>query len=576
MLARCNIWFFAGFVAGLPVFAAAADQAAIDKAIARGRAVLKMQTIDAPIGVLAAYALVKTGEPVDAPIVQAAVKRIVGQVAAGEYSSNRNPAHHIYEAAISLLLLEAAGPDAHPSEVDAITQYLLARQNEVGAWYYPTHTNVGDTSITQYGLLGLWASARMGRQIPADVWNRAGRWLLDNQKAEGGFVYHPHEVYSPTFSMTSAGTGSLMVVRLMLYGQGRSVDGPPEKGDETGADEAVAAPSTVSVGIPGRKRYGILEPLIPQELPKPAAGGGGAPRLSVGELDAAIRKGISLLDRTMAEGTYVAGTWTCYSMYSIERIGGIRGTPKLVNEDWYNRGADILLRQQQPNGEWNDSNGPTASTSFVMLFLSKATGSVFKPPPRVLGGGLLVGGRGLPADLSNAKLNGADVGEKKPRSPIDELLANLDKTVDVELPTLQTELVEAVQLDQGPELVGQVPRLRKLAVDPRPEVRRTAVWALSRSQDISVAPLLIRSLGDPDVAVVREASFGLCILSRRPEGIGPAIEPLEGLPEDATEELQVDHLRTWRAACMKKWNDWYLKVRPYDEREDRQQIQTRK
>lgn len=211
-----------------------------------------------------------------------------------------------------------------------------------------------------------------------------------------------------------------------------------------------------------------------------------------------------------------------------------------------------------------------------MLFLSKATGSVFKPLPRVLGGGLLVGGRGLPADLSNAKLNGADVGEKKPRSPIDELLANLEKTVDVDLPTLQTELVEAVQLDQGPELVGQVPRLRKLAVDPRPEVRRTAVWALSRSQDISVAPLLIRGLGDPDVAVVREASFGLCVLSRRPEGIGPAIEPLEGLPEDATEEQRADHLRTWRAASMKKWNDWYLKVRPYDEREDRQQIQTRK
>lgn len=273
MLARGNIWFFAGFLAGLPLCAAAADQAAIDKAIARGRAVLKMQTIDAPIGVLAAYALVKTGEPVDAPIVQAAVKRIVGQVAAGEYSSNRNPAHHIYEAAISLLLLEAAGPDAHPSEVDAITQYLLARQNEVGAWYYPTHTNVGDTSITQYGLLGLWASARMGRQIPTDVWNRAGRWLLDNQKGDGGFVYHPHEVYSPTFSMTSAGTGSLMVVRLMLYGQGRPADGPPEMGDEKGADEAVAAPATASVVIPGRKRYGILEPLVPQELPKPAAGG---------------------------------------------------------------------------------------------------------------------------------------------------------------------------------------------------------------------------------------------------------------------------------------------------------------
>ncbi len=580
MPARCNIWFFAGFVAGLPLFAAGADQAAIDKAIARGRAVLKIQSIDAPIGVLAAYALVKTGEPVDAPIVQAAVKRIVGQVAAGEYSSTRNPAHHIYEATISLLLLEATGPDVYPSEVDAITQYLLARQNEVGVWYYPNQlNNAGDTSISQYGVLGLWASARMGREIPRDVWDRAGRWFLSTQKEDGGFAYHPHEGTNPTFSMTAAGTSSLMIIRLMLHGQGRLTDAPLEKVDEKSPEDPAAPPVTLSVVIPGRKRYGILEPVAPPEEPKKGVANGARPdvlRLSASELDQAIRKGISLLDRTIVEGRYTLGTWTCYSMYSIERIGALRGSAKLVEVDWYNRGADILFAAQQKSGEWNDSNGPTASTSFALLFLTKATGSTFKPLPRVLGGGLLVGGRGLPADLSNAQLNGADVGEKKPRSPIDELLANLEKTVDVELPTLQTELVEAVQLDQGPELVGQVPRLRKLAVDPRPEVRRTAVWAMSRSQDISAAPLLIRSLGDPDVAVVREASFGLCILSRRPEGIGPAIEPLEGLPEDATEEQQADHLRTWRAAAMKKWNDWYLKVRPYDEREDRQQIQTRK
>lgn len=579
MPARCNVWCFALFVAALQAFASAADTAAINQAIARGRAVLKLQFIDAPIGVLAAYALVKTGEPVDAPIVQAAVNRIVYQVQAGEYTSSNNPQHHIYEAAISLLLLEATGPEIHPFEIDAITQYLLARQNEAGVWYYPNHpTNIGDTSISQYGILGLWASARMGRDIPRDVWDRAGRWLLSTQRSDGGFVYHPHEGMSPTFSMTAAGTGSLMIIRLMLHGQSRPAEAPLEKVEEKRPEDAAAPPVAVSVAIPGRKRYGILEPVAPVEEPKKAAGGArsGVPRLSASELDSAIRKGISLLDQTIVEGRYAPGTWTCYSMYSIERIGALHGSAKLVDVDWYDRGAEILFAAQRGNGEWSDSNGPTSSTSFALLFLTKATGSVFKPLPRILGGGLLVGGRGLPADLINARLNGADVGSKKPRSPIDELLANLEKTVDVELPTLQTELVEAVQLDQAPGLVGQVPRLRKLAVDPRPEVRRTAVWALARSQDISAAPLLIRSLADPDVAVVREASFGLCILSRRPEGMGLAIEPLEGLPEDATEEQQSDHLRTWRAAAMKKWNDWYLKVRPYDERDDRQQIQTRK
>lgn len=540
----------------------AADKATIDKALGKAQASLKTQVLDAPTGVLASYALYKNGEPLNSPLVQKSVERIVKQVRAGEYSSNNNPQHQVYEATISLLLLEAAGPDLYPYEIDTITAYLLARQKSFGAWYYPNQGDHGDTSITQYGLLGLWAATRMGREVPRDVWTRAGRWLLDNQTADGAFSYHPHEKMPPTFSMTAAGTGSLMLIRIMLYGTSKAMDDAPS-----------AAPSTPVIS--NRKRFGVLEPVVRPEPERPADAP--APTtVTASELDLAIRRGVAMLDRNFAADRYMAGNWTCYSMYSIERIGALRSSPRLVEVNWYDRGSDVLMPLQQPTGSWTDSNGPASSTSFAILFLTKATESVFKPPPKTVGGGLLIGGRGLPDDLAGARLGDANASGRKPRAGVDSLLSLLEKPVDIELPAVQTELVEAVQFSQAPELVGQVDRLKKLVDDPRFEVRRTALWALARSGDISVAPLLIRGLSDPSIPVVREASFGLCVLSRRPLGVGLPIEPLEGLSEEATIEQQVAHVNTWRPAVVKKWEDWYLKVRPYDERDDRNQIQIRR
>ena len=67
----------------------------------------------------------------------------------------------------------------------------------------------------------------------------------------------------------------------------------------------------------------------------------------------------------------------------------------------------------------------------------------------------------------------------------------------------------------------------------------------------------------------REASAGLCILSRRPNGCGLPADPLDGLAEDASNEQRSAHLEKWQKASTKLWTDWYLKIRPYDERDDR-------
>jgi hypothetical protein len=205
-----------------------------------------------------------------------------------------------------------------------------------------------------------------------------------------------------------------------------------------------------------------------------------------------------------------------------------------------------------------------------LLFLTKATAaSVHKPKKTIMvGGGLLIGGRGLPDDLNAVQAKAGEVGKRKIHGAVDGLLAELEKSSGAKVNAVQEAVVEAVQLDHPEELVGQVDRLKKLASDKRVEVRRTAMWALGRTGDVSVAPFLIRGLSDTDESVIREASSGLCILSRRPNGCGLPPDPADGLKEGASDDEFVAHLDRWKKNCTKLWNDWYLKVRPYDERDD--------
>ena len=107
----------------------------------------------------------------------------------------------------------------------------------------------------------------------------------------------------------------------------------------------------------------------------------------------------------------------------------------------------------------------------------------------------------------------------------------------------------------------------------------SAQFTLPRVQiGIGVAALLVAALLDPDPSVVREASFGLTVLSRKPSGLIDAkgkplpIEPLDGLEEDASEDDVQAQLQKWAARVYPAWKKWYLAVRPYEERDDRLEL----
>ena len=79
-------------------------------------------------------------------------------------------------------------------------------------------------------------------------------------------------------------------------------------------------------------------------------------------------------------------------------------------------------------------------------------------------------------------------------------------------------------------------------------LRSVAAWALGRTGDLDVTPLLIAALEDPDDSVVAQARAGLQILSRKLDGYGP---PPGALPAE-------------KEAAAKRWRAWYDAIRPPD------------
>ena len=47
------------------------------------------------------------------------------------------------------------------------------------------------------------------------------------------------------------------------------------------------------------------------------------------------------------------------------------------------------------------------------------------------------------------------------------------------------------------------------------------------------------------------------------------VDPTEGLKEDASDDERKTHLDKWRKDSDSLWQKWYLRIRPYNERDDR-------
>lgn len=216
-----------------------------------------------------------------------------------------------------------------------------------------------DTSLQQYGLLGLWAAQRCGLAVPEGAFAQCARHLLDVQGASIGHC----------------------TLRLVSYAQLRAAAGEPggPRPSEQAAKargfayqdaDAPAFGSMTAAGVSGLllARAGM-------------AAHGEVDRALSARIDDAIRDGHAWLGEQFSVRCNPgfaerADNHWYYWLYCLERACELAGVTRLQGRDWYYEGGVQLLSQQQGNGAFRTGHNSTLqldATCFAVLFLAKAT-----------------------------------------------------------------------------------------------------------------------------------------------------------------------------------------------------------
>jgi HEAT repeats len=558
---------------------------------------------------IAGYALLKADVDPDERVIEIILNNIRAKYANGFYYP-KSEGHGLYESAVDLMALEAADPIENKEVITAIAKFIMTNQKDHGGWYYLAkhhRDQGGDTSITQYAILGLWAADRAGVKIPRKVWNGVVKFHLNTQRSDGAFSYHPGSVRSANLNMTIGGIANLHIARRFLYPNSGELKLPEtmtksiyekkksiKEGDKAGEKtrpelprrklpgpikellkrETVIAQFSIEQDEEERlaeikkeqeekKKKEETENLKIQKSEKTASTSN-----SLSNIDSAIKKA---LDWVSINYTPKGKAHNFYFHYSIERMSALADIEEIAGKNWYQEEAKILMETQNPKGGWTAGYRASSSTSFALLFLTRSTRKLLKggkKRSRLFGKGILAGGRGLPDNLSDVQEEKGEVKKEKMEGPLNDLLSALENPESLKVEAVQNTIIEKFQIGNREELIGQIDRLLKLLKNPRAEVRRTVLWALGRTGDMRVVPKVIEALNDNDLDVVVEARNALCWISHRPNGFGMTAHPLEG-HEDVQDDAQKETLiKEWKENSFEKWTKWYRKVRPYQERDD--------
>ena len=188
-----------------------------------------------------------------------------------------------------------------------------------GLWDYLGKGIRVDHSVSQYGVLGLWACQQTGVvDVGADRWKLFEQTWRRDQQEDGGWNYGTQNP-GPTPSMTAAGVATLFITSDYLH---------TEEG----------------IGCTGNP-------------PNPW-----------------IEKGLKWMDAHFDE----IGD-NSYTMYGMERIGAASGFKFFGSHDWYNQIAQRLVTTQHKDGSWPSPEAgsqPLDSTCFALLFMARGRAAV--------------------------------------------------------------------------------------------------------------------------------------------------------------------------------------------------------
>lgn len=481
---------------------------------------------------LAGLAIVKSGvkgADKDHPRVKAAVSAVKSAIADRSIAQGY-PA--VYNTGVAIVFLSAVDKKTHKDDIAKAVAILLPYQRESGG-FVTTAMSSGDTSMTQYAILGMWEAHRAGVKVPSAAWERATNWLMATQLANGGFTYTPGVGgNAASHSIVSAGLGALYICATRASGKSEeNPDGKPAKKQDGDGPE----------GVPS-----VFRPVEePGTGPKPPP----EPPISFDRdaVESALGRGDAWLE---ANWRIEMPSWKMYYLYGIERYNAFRDIYEDRREPepaWYNEGATNLLSTQAANGKWSGDGHDVASTAFGVLFLVRSTRASLATIDPVAKG-VMVRGQGIPSDLNAIRMQEGAIVAKPLLGPAGDLI---DKIADPDDPQFARAVegfsqivVKADDAMLSPHLV----KLRDIAKSDSPAARAAAIKALAIASGgkLDDVPTLIYALEDGDWGVRIAARDGLRFISRKFDGFG--MDP-QGPPEE------------W-AAGIGKWKVWFRSLRP--------------
>jgi hypothetical protein len=293
---------------------------------------------DVGITALCTIALVENGVPLTDPVLQKGYEYV---------KKNANALKNTYDLSLVVVLLSRFGDRRDRPQIKSYAARLIAGQLDSGGWHYTcpgaeldvekvlrdttlgpkAKEGFGDNSCTQFAVLGLWVASRSGVNVDKTLVKVSQRFTK-KQFPDGGWAYDESRTGSEE-SMTGAGLFCLAVAQANQIRDSLK-SGKKAEGDAATGKSLLENP----VFAKGFKRTGEFVKGL----------GPGSAR---------------------------------YFLWSAERVGVLLGLDQIGDVNWFQRGADGLIKTQREDGGWPsawvdaDKEG-LSDTSFALLFLRRA------------------------------------------------------------------------------------------------------------------------------------------------------------------------------------------------------------
>jgi len=528
-----------------PVWAYTPNSPEVREMLARGIAYLEKADRNGPhsgqlggkaLMGLAAYKYDKRfgngGDPLP-PLTSIALGEVLGQARAASLENQGFVDN--YSLGIALIFLTEVNPTDHMDAIIAMAEELKKRQKANGAWGY-SHEKRGDSSQLQYAALGLWAAKKVADyNISNDVMDRLVNYLIRVQDPSGGWGYQGNDPGGFTrlpqeqvrHSLCAAGLGSLYVAADFL-------------------------------GMSRQRKVKERKSLPPALMPvvEDRAGEGGklaGTSVDVDRMRAAMNDGNNWFRQNFTTRTNM---WQYYYLYGLERYHSFREMVEGTYEEeprWYNEGVRTLRELQANHGGWGLAvdlgaspvgSDPAVETAFAILFLLRSTRDTIETV--IERDGVLSGGHDLPSDVSDVRMRNNKIVAPAITGEVADMISMLEDDDAVNIENL-LENPDALSLSNiKGEGVQFRERLGRVLRNGSYMARIVAARTLSRQGALENVPMLIYALTDEDPRVVKEASDGLRLVSRKFDGFGMSANPAAGEKE----------------ATATAWKAWYKSIQP--------------